>query len=217
MVLRKSEYNVHSNRAANYPKQLITISERIHKLCLQIADGNITSNTLSSLNKELRAAEQHYSNLVMITGNDLCEDTMSAIPKGYINIDKEIVHCVLPCLLPHKKKDSKIYYSKNQAFSEYSALLQSAYEQDINIPYYNEKIMVAFVNYYEPDDFMIDPDNLDYKPFIDAIIKNRLVKDDSSKYLSMYSTSFIGEQRHSEAYIGKIEDIIPIIRSLESC
>ena len=198
----------------DYPERLITIGERIYKLCLNIADGNISSCILSSLNKELRAAEQQCSNLVMMAEDDMYDEVIANLT-GSLSVNNEIIHCILPCLLPHKKKESNIYYSKHQAFSEYSALLKTAYEQDINLPYYDEKIMVAFVNYYEPGDFMIDPDNLDYKPFIDAVIKNRLVKDDSSRYLSMYSTSFTGEKRHSEVYIGRVEDILSIIKNLE--
>lgn len=74
-----------------------------------------------------------------------------------------------------------------------------------------KRAVVLFMNYYANNEFWVDCDNINYKPFIDGCIKNFILHDDSSKYLQLMSFAQSGYS-HTEVYVGSFEEIMSFIK-----
>ena len=135
-------------------------------------------------------------------------------------LDDGCYHYYLPERIPRKMNvDTKgnvpaitNKYDKNELFTSYHA---SVVDFNSNSPFVmQEQILVAFINYYDNDEFWIDADNLDFKPFIDACIKGVLVPDDNGKHVDLYTKSKAGKP-HTEVYAGREEVVLThIIKAL---
>ena len=120
-------------------------------------------------------------------------------------------------LLPHRitfnKDNRKLEYDyiRDNVFSGYATGVEE-YLLENDIYMFKDKITVLFMNYI-PDDGREYPDldNLDQKPFIDAVVNKRMVPDDSGKWLRYIMDSVVVEgleKAYTEVYIGHLSEII---------
>ena len=155
-----------------------------------------------------------------------CAEVSSYIPtSGYnrkeitelgfsIKQEGNTYHIIMKDLLPHKiiynSSNGKNPYSYNKdiEYSRYRLAIEE-YLKDQQIEMYQERIAVLFIHFYKKDDRMVDYDNLHTKTFIDAVVKGIFIRDDSPAYFDLYQTyrTCMDKTRHTEVYIGKIEDI----------
>lgn len=124
-----------------------------------------------------------------------------------------IYHFILDSLLPHRvttdATTGKIthFYNKDVVYSRYRQAVEE-YGKKHTINPFSQKVIAAFVQYYEKGKKMTDHDNLDAKPFIDAAIKNILIPDDSPKWLSQLWDYKEGSYTHTEVYVGNPQDVL---------
>lgn len=123
-------------------------------------------------------------------------------------------------LLPHRitfnmeNHKLKYDYIRDDVFSGYTAGVEE-YLLKNDIYMFNDKITVLFLNYI-PDDGREYPDldNLDQKPFIDAVVNKRMVPDDSGKWIRHIMDSIVKkgiENAYTEVYIGHLNEILKAI------
>lgn len=122
---------------------------------------------------------------------------------------------ILDDLLPRKPK----YNTKEQEMVHLQDrdLLYAGYRSGVEeylkehrIKRFDKKTCAIFINYFNPNDQMCDHDNIDKKIFVDAVIKNYFIEDDSPKHISYFMDFRHGEYTHTEVYIGFFEDLVQI-------
>jgi hypothetical protein len=130
--------------------------------------------------------------------------------KSDVNVYKFTLSSRLPAR-PANNNSGKnfVKYNNNDIFSTcYKAIVPYVENHPIKM---QETAVVVFINFYDENEFWIDVDNINYKPFIDACIKNVFVHDDNGKHVSMICLSRKGHS-HTEVIVGKeITDVIEYI------
>ena len=133
------------------------------------------------------------------------------VPTMTVAKEDNLYHMILDDLIPHRitysmsGKKLKYDYLRSEVYSGYKKAMV-LYEKEHTMSKAKELTYALFVNYFAKGDRIADLDNLDQKPFIDAI-KEYLLKDDSPKYLRFIMEYKVGKKTHTEVYIGNKEDI----------
>ena len=124
-----------------------------------------------------------------------------------------IYHYVLRYLVPHLTRINattdkvKYRFNKDGVYSSYAKGV-FRYEKDIGFRMFEDTILVAFLNLYDEKETIPDADNLDYKPFIDAAVKQVLVPDDSLRWVQLLSMAGKDRISHTEVFAGKPESVL---------
>ena len=149
---------------------------------------NITQQ-MRSLPKELPQRYKKGGNKMLLTG------TNYEITFDYM--DHNILHIILPDLLPPRKKRSGMDY--NYLKSNYFFPFNREFKKGKFNPY-SEKIVLVFMNYFEKKYLLKDHDNLDTKVITDIITMHMLIDDDPS-YVSQYMDFDYADTAHTEIYV----------------
>ncbi len=137
-----------------------------------------------------------------------------------IGKNEPVYKVTLQELLPHRitfsKEGRKLKYDyiRDDVFSGYMAGVED-YLLKEDIHQFKDKITALFINIL-PDDEREYPDldNLDQKPFIDAVVNKRMVPDDSGQWIRYIMDSVVRKEirnAYTEVYIGHWSEIMKVI------
>lgn len=193
-----------SSVTKSYQEKMNVLCNELRQLTFKLT-GNIETdqNILLKIRKKLFSLKNQCNSLISNNDDIELDDALFnvQIEEYSSNIYHYNIDCHLPCLDGKSAQDyfetfykASLLYDKKYCFSKMN------------------NAVVLIINYYEEDEFWIDCDNINYKPFIDACIKNFILPDDNSKYLQLMSFSKAGLS-HTEAYVGSFDDILNIIKS----
>ena len=195
-----------------YITDIREVEEGLHQQVKDILDGTLYGSTsILKANETCDILQRNLQNLYNAQNSKTKYDFGVATFKVDICKMDSIYKFVLGIRLPHVPRiDIKSSKSVNKTANDvFSTCFCAMLEYYTNNPFeMYEKVFVVFINFYEENEFWTDVDNINYKSFIDACVKNFFVKDDNSRYVSMASISKEGYP-HTEVYVGRdITDIL---------
>lgn len=186
---------------------------KLHQTLRQVTDNSVSVNTLTTAYKECEALKQAISNLCNAKEESGTYDIKDSVVDMEIQKESNIYHFVLNSRLPVSSKIERNGELNKLAYNKSSELFSSFYKGILNYIHDNpiemqKRVVVLFINYYTNDEFWSDVDNVNYKPFIDACIKNVFVNDDNAKHVSMICTAKEGLP-HTEVFVARdVTDLI---------
>lgn len=193
-----------------YRNDIISRCNEINRLSTNLT-GSLDSdqNVLSKIRNAASSLKMHCNNLPLDNSNhhrhENCSSTFNVEIKEYSSsLYMVTFDCHLPCI---NDKSVQEYFD-----TFFNASIMYEFDHGFLMM---KRAVVLFINYYSKDEFWIDCDNINYKPFIDGCVKNFILPDDNGKYLQLMSIAKEGNP-HTEAYIGSLSEILDIVISLES-
>lgn len=105
-------------------------------------------------------------------------------------------------LLPHKPKRGCKVKDNNDICNAYLEGFYKEMQKFKDIPEYTEPVVICFIHHYKSERDMVDHDNYDIKPFIDAICV-KFLHDDGPKWCSYYMDYVMDNASFSEIKIIK--------------
>ena len=123
----------------------------------------------------------------------------------YADKDKGILHIVLPILIPKRIKVNEKYRFKElqRIKSSFCAGIEEWFWDRDNFcrkNNYCEKVVLVFLNHYPEEVMAKDHDNMETKPFIDAIAAYGLPGDDP-KWCAHYMDYILDGENYTEIYV----------------
>lgn len=196
-----------------YMNTLKNLDAILHEQLLEIIDSQIF-NGASILNaikicNELKRNLQDFHNAAY--AGEKYDFGASAFNVD-ISMEDTVYKFDLESRLPHTlRADSKLNpLLGEQADSFFSTCFRAMKRYYEKNPFDKfQHVFVLFTIFYEENEFWVDPDNINYKPFIDACVKNFFVIDDNSKYVSIISISKQGRP-HTEVFVAS--DISALVK-----
>ena len=125
-------------------------------------------------------------------------------------IEGEILHLILPDLLPDKVKEGE-----SKRYAEIAHTYLTAFQKFFSsgrFPVYESKAVIVFYHYYKNEKFLKDHDNFETKQIID-ILSAFLLTDDNPKWCSNFMDYRMGDTNHTEIYIVPESQFIDFLKN----
>lgn len=176
-------------------------SEELHS-AVSMKNPSLISLAVTKFIKSCLALANASKNLGDMTGNCVDEVYSADVPLCGCRIVEEesSTRIIFDTLIPKKIKYKK---NKNADLSNiYAAYLAEYYKvaHETEHRLYNEPVILVFLNHFCSKTDMIDPDNMDYHAFLDAISATFLV-DDGPEWCAYFMDSVMDTRNFSEFII----------------
>lgn len=171
---------------------------------------------MTQIQKNIIELSKHLdSAAALLPGSKYYYDNTVSASMTIEYLSSNIYHYILSDDLPHiihydiSTRTTTHYYDTTRIYSGYRKAVEDYMEKE-SFYQFEEKIFVAFVMFYEEKDILVDVDNKDIKPFLDAAISKIIVPDDNPNYVNVILLSVEGK-KHTEVFAGGRKKVLSII------
>lgn len=126
------------------------------------------------------------------------DDELGRIIDASYEKDGDITKITINSLLPVRIKGYHVYERETLEKIYLAPLIKLMHENRAVM--YREKVVICFIHYFGKGSRLIDHDNFEIKPFVDAIASVLLV-DDNPAFLSYYMNHRMSETDKTEIYL----------------